>query len=350
MLLNMMTFGRKARFLAICAVIPAAIAGQAAAVETIRVNSVTPNDPGNVDTKKIMDIAERVKEKSNGELVLEIHYSSSLVPHAQAFEAVTQGLIDAYYDSPNHAAGRVPEADIFSLPLNFADHDDFVAKTRGCIDAILDERYAAQGARFVGSYPGSGTTIIMSRDRLAAVSDLEGKKIRVFGPAMADLMTEVGASPVYIPFPELEVALNRGVADGYMTSWGTMATFPGIRKESKYVIWPPVQGSLATGLVLNKARYDSLAPELQTALDEAVDEAIRAAPAFLAEQEDEARELLAQHDVEIVDLPEEEAAKLMAAAEPVWNSWAEKVAAADRAGGEARAERLLSVLREGCGA
>jgi TRAP-type C4-dicarboxylate transport system substrate-binding protein len=339
---------RLAKTLVAGIVLPMLLVWQAEAAEVIRVNSVTPNNPDNIDTAQLLAFADRVKAKSNGELELEIHWSSSLVPQQQAFDAVTSGIVDANWFSANHYAGQIPETDLFALPFNFADHADFIAKMSGCIDAVLDKQFLAQGAKYIGSFPSSGAAIIMSAEKVTTKAELSGKKIRVIGPAQADFVTNLGASPVYVSFSELEVSLDRGVVDGFITGWATMATFPGLRRASKFVTWPPLQGSLGISFVMNGAKFDSLPPELQTALKDAAAETINDGPAWFAKKEGEAEKILADDGVALTEMPAAEYDSFKQASAPVWDTFVEKVSSAGGDEGKARAEMIASTLRNGC--
>lgn len=334
--------------LAVALVAPATLSSHVNAAEIIRVNSVTPNNPENIDTAQLLAFADRVKEKSNGELELELHWSSSLVPQQQAFDAVTSGIVDANWFSANHYAGQVPETDLFALPFNFTDHADFVAKMSGCVDPILDEQFVPKGARYIGSFPSSGAAIIMSKDKVTKKAELAGRKIRVIGPAQADFVTNLGASPVYIPFSELEVSLDRGVVDGFITGWATMATFPGLRRASKFVTWPPLQGSLGISFVMNSGKFDSLSPELQKALKDAAQETIDNGPAWFAGKEEAAKKILADDNVELAEMAPGEYDSLKEASVSVWAAYVEKLGAAGGDEGRARAEKISAALQKGC--
>jgi TRAP-type transport system periplasmic protein len=316
----------------------------ASAQTVLRLNSVTPNDPGNIDTAQLQKLAERVEEKSGGELVLDIHYSSSLVPQDQAFDAVSSGIVDATWFTGSHYASQVPEMDLYSLPFNFASHTDFAEKhLEAGINEILDEALREKGVEYISGFPSSAMTLIMTDKEVKNKEDLAGLQIRVFGPALATATELLGASPVYIPFSELEVALDRGVADGYFTGWGTMATFPGLRRVSKYVIWPPFQGSLGISLVVNKAKYDSLDPELQQALNEAAAEVVREGEEWFAEKEAAARETLATEGVEFTELSEEEYGEWRETISPIWQDYIEKARSQSEAAGE-RAEKIVNIV------
>ena len=51
------------------------------------------------------------------------------------------------------------------------------------------------------------------RDKFATISDLKGKKVRIFNKTQADFVSALGAETITMPFPEVVPALQRGVVD-----------------------------------------------------------------------------------------------------------------------------------------
>jgi TRAP-type C4-dicarboxylate transport system substrate-binding protein len=65
--------------------------------------------------------------------------------------------------------------------------------------------------------------VVWCRVPISGLSDLKGKKVRVFNKTMTDFVQAVGASAVSMAFAEVVPALQRGVVDCAVT--GTMSGF-----------------------------------------------------------------------------------------------------------------------------
>jgi len=335
----------RALFAGLC--VAGAIAAQAASAQVvIKVNSVTPNNPDNPDTAQLMRIAERVTAKSGGKLRLELHWSSSLIPQDRAFDGLANGLVDATWFTGSHFAGQVPEADLYSLPFNFDSHTDFARKhyEQG-LNGLLDDAFRAHGLKIVGGFPSSAMALIMRTKPVNSRATIAGTKIRVFGPALAEVVQRLGASPVYVPFSELEVALDRGVADGFFTGWLTMAGSPGLRRVSKHVTWPPLQGSLGISFTMSLAKYNSLADPLKKALADAASEIAYEGQAWFKPMEDRARGELTASGITFAEMSADEVAAWKAAIDPIWKSYIDKAQKRNAASGE-RAAKIVKVLQQ----
>jgi TRAP-type transport system periplasmic protein len=320
-------------------------APEVSAQVVIKVNSVTPNSMQNSDTAQLVRLAERVEAKSGGKLKLELHYSSSLIPQDRAFDGLSAGLIDATWFTGSHFSSQVPESDVYSLPFNFESHSDFARKHFDLgLNAILDDAFQKSGIKYVSGFPSSAMALITRTKPVSTRDAMKGMKIRVFGPALAEAVERLGGSPVYVPFSELEVALDRGVADGFFTGWLTMAGSPGLRRVSKYVTWPPLQGSLGISLCMNLAKYNSLPDSLKKALLDASEEVAREGQAWFKPMEDSARGELTAAGIQFVDATPAELGSWKSSLEPIWKSYVDKARARNAQSGE-RAAKIIKVLQ-----
>ena len=311
----------------------------------IKVNSVTPNSLQNSDTAQLVRLAERVAAKSSGKLTLELHYSSSLIPQDRAFDGLSAGLVDATWFTGSHFASQVPEADVYSLPFNFDSHSDFARKHFDLgLNAILDDAFQKSGIKYISGFPSSAMALITRTKPVNTRDAMKGMKIRVFGPALAEAVDRLGGSPVYVPFSELEVALDRGVADGFFTGWLTMAGSPGLRRVSKYVTWPPLQGSLGISLCMNLAKFNSLPDPLKKALLDASEEVAREGQAWFKPMEDSARGELTAAGIQFVDATPAELGAWKSTLEPLWKSYVDKARSRNAQSGE-RAAKIIKVLQ-----
>ena len=70
------------------------------------------------------------------------------------------------------------------------------------------------------------------RDKFATISDLKGKKVRIFNKTQADFVSALGAETITMPFPEVVPALQRGVVDCALTGSlsGNLAGWPEVTK------------------------------------------------------------------------------------------------------------------------
>ena len=70
----------------------------------------------------LLAVAERLKERTNGRLILEPHPAGALVPAKEEFNAVKRGMVPIGVTSAAYPLSQVPLMNVASgLPLNFGD-------------------------------------------------------------------------------------------------------------------------------------------------------------------------------------------------------------------------------------
>src|SRR5690606_7465652 len=80
---------------------------------------------------------------------------------------------------------------------------------RDVIDRQMQKNWNAKLLAFGGNTP----QVFWCRDEVKGLSDLKGKKIRVFNSTMRDFLSGLGATAVSMAFAEVVPALNNGVVD-----------------------------------------------------------------------------------------------------------------------------------------
>ena len=86
--------------------------------------------------------------------------------------------------------------------------------------------------------------VFWCREKITGLSDLKGKKVRVFNKTQTDFVSAVGGETVTMPFPSVVPALQRGVVDCALTGTlsGNTAGWPEV---SKYLFPLAVGWSIA---------------------------------------------------------------------------------------------------------
>ena len=97
---------------------------------------------------------------------------------------------------------------------------------------------------------------------VATVEDFKGFKIRTSGLITTMAMKLLGASPLTIPNAEIMEALSRGTVDAIQTSRGWALGF-GLADVCTNVSFWRFQSVFGGMLVVNKAKFDALPPDLK---------------------------------------------------------------------------------------
>lgn len=114
-------------------------------------------------------------------------------------------------------------------------------------------------------YPGQ---MFFCNTPMSGIGDFEGKKVRVYTPAMASLVEELGAIGVTLAFPEVYQALQRGVIDCAIT--GSMAGNTAKWPEVSTHFYPLAIGWGMQAHVANLDFWNSLEPDAREFLAEQI--------------------------------------------------------------------------------
>jgi TRAP-type C4-dicarboxylate transport system substrate-binding protein len=101
-------------------------------------------------------------------------------------------------------------------------------------------------------------------------SDLRGMKVRAPTRQTTKMLAALGATPVGMPVPQVPEALSKGVIDGTLLPYEVMPALK-VDELTKYHSEPDAsQPMIYTSvfiLAMNKARYESLPPDLKKVID-----------------------------------------------------------------------------------
>ncbi len=103
--------------------------------------------------------------------------------------------------------------DLVGLNPTYAAGRKTMAEFAPVVDRRLQERF---NTKLLGIWP-FGPQVLFCKPKIAQLSDLAGKKVRVYDQNLANFVAKVGGTPVPIGFPEVHQSLARGVVDCAIT-------------------------------------------------------------------------------------------------------------------------------------
>ncbi|CAH0525730.1 TRAP transporter substrate-binding protein [Vibrio hippocampi] len=163
--------------------------------------------------KGMVIFAEKVEEKSKGELKVKIFANGMLGSERDQAEQVVTGAIDMAKINGSLAESFEPTFKAVSIPFLFrsAEHmHDFIRS-----DAAEKMLKSSAGKGFLGlTFYDSGSRSFYSSKPINSPDDLAGLKIRVpESPTMIEMVRLLGAKATPVPFTEVYTALQQGVID-----------------------------------------------------------------------------------------------------------------------------------------
>lgn len=172
-------------------------------------------DPSHPVHQAMVFMAERVAEKSDGAMRIDIYPSQQLGTERQLLELLQLGSLGITKVASAVLEGFAPSYKVLSLPYLFRDEAHRFAVLEGEIGQrlLLDgEQYWLRGLTFYDA----GSRSFYTKDRpIRTPDDLAGLKIRTLESAtQVQMINQLGGSATPISWGELYTALQQGVVDG----------------------------------------------------------------------------------------------------------------------------------------
>ena len=243
-------------------------------------------------------LKEELQQRSNGRMDLEIFPSSQLGPEADMIQQMQSGAVDFGFVTTAYLATRTKELNAWMMPFLFEDISDAL-KMRGSDSANellgLFEEQGVMGMDwlFTGSH-----SLLMKSGVMDTPEAFKGKKIRAPGSEVAnDFYSELGASPVPMPLPEVYQGLQTGVVDGVNASADSAYTQKFHEVGKDYTLLN--QFAFNAAVLMSKVKFDSLSPEDQKIVQEAMKAAIDYGNQLAIEENDKNLKLLEEEGLQI---------------------------------------------------
>jgi TRAP-type C4-dicarboxylate transport system substrate-binding protein len=99
---------------------------------------------------------------------------------------------------------------------------------------------------------------------VVALADIKGLRLRAANKTVAAALEQIGAVPAVLQVNDVMPAVQAGQLDGIVTNWGN--PLPGFNDSMKFHTEVQFYSS-AFFIVMNRARYDGLPPDIRGALD-----------------------------------------------------------------------------------
>ncbi len=222
--------------------------------------------------KAMVYMAERVREKSGGRMIVEIYPSEQLGSEKESIEALQLGYMAMTKTSSAPIEGFVPKMKIFGIPYLFRDSEHFWKVMKGPIGKELLLAGESKGLRGL-CYYDAGARSFYAKKAINSPADLKGLKIRVQSSIMSMKMIDaMGGSSTPIPFGELYTALDQGVVDGAENNPPSFYTSRHYEVCKFYSL--DEHTMLPDILAISTRVWNKLTPQFQQVLQEAVDESV----------------------------------------------------------------------------
>jgi TRAP-type transport system periplasmic protein len=268
--------------------------------------------------------ADEVKAATGGKLEILVRPAGELPFRAtELVKTTSAGQVQLAAAYQGFISGEVPIASMASLPFLVRNADE-LEKVWPIIEKYTNPAFAKRGVRTLFWHTWPEQNIFGKGKPIKTIADFAGRKIRSTDGKQAEMLKQLGASSVNLTTAEVPVAMERGVADGFLT-----AAFNVIgAKWYEFTEWAWM-GEVHIGgpdyLIMNIAAYDKLPADVKAKLDEvaaAFGPKMRAMN--LGDEKGAIEALKTQHKVAVYAPPKEVVEELTSRMKPYWESWSKQ--------------------------
>jgi len=247
--------------------------------------------------KAMVYMAEKVAEKSQGRMKVEIFPSEQLGTEKECIEALQLGYMAVTKTSTAVMEGFVPRMRIFGIPYLFRDSEHYWKVLKGPIGRQLLLAGQSKGLRGLCFYD-AGARSFYAKKKIKSPEDLKGLKIRVMKSVMSMKMVEaMGGSPTPIAWGELYTSLDQGVVDAAENNPPSFRTSRHYEVCNYYILDEHTR--LPDILIISTRVWEALTPEFQKVLQQAVDESVEYQRKIWAEAEENDMEIVKAAGVQV---------------------------------------------------
>lgn len=211
----------------------------------------------------------KVEKESNGRIKFEGYPAMQLggTP-PNLYDQARDGVVDISWTLPGLTGGRFPRTEVFELPFIMRDAEGASRAAWEYFTTVIPDEFKDTQTL---AFHTHGAGLLHSKNKLIKTpADLRGMKVRGPTRQATKLLGHIGATPVGMPLPSIPDALSKGTIDACALPWEVISSVK-VHELTKYHSeFPASSGALYTSMFvmsMNKAKYESLAPELRKVID-----------------------------------------------------------------------------------
>lgn len=182
------------------------------------------------------------------------------------YDAVLDGLADAAMAIPGYTPGRFPLIELGELPLIVDDPRIGAGAFYRFYKKHLAPRNVFKGVHVLSAFTVSAGQIFTVKRSIDRLDDLRGLKLRSPVSSTTATIQALGAVPVAKPVNELYELLSNGVLDGSLSGAEQVNTYRLSEVTRHLTLVPGGLYNTVLVVVMNEAKWNSIAPADQEAI------------------------------------------------------------------------------------
>ena len=212
---------------------------------------------------------DKLAKESANKLKCQIYPSMQLGGSPpQLYDQAKDGVADVIWTVAGYSAGRFPKIEVFELPFMMTNAEATSRAAWEYFDKYDRDEFKDTHILAVQVHgPGN---IYTTNKQIKTMADFKGLKLRAPTRLTSKMLAMMGATPVGMPVPAVPEALSKGVIDGAVIPYEVAPAIK-VNELTKYTAETDRKfNALYTTVfvvAMNKAKYESLSPDLKKVLD-----------------------------------------------------------------------------------
>ncbi len=212
---------------------------------------------------------DKVEKDSGGRIKFEGYPAMQLggTP-VQLYDQAKDGVVDIIWTLPGNTAGRFPRVEVFELPFMMNNAEATSRAYWEYVQTVAQDEFKDTQVLALQVH---GPGMFHTKDKLIKTADdLRGQKMRGPTRQITKMLGYLGATPVGMPLPQIPDSLSKGTIDGCVIPWEVVPSVKVHELTRFHSEFDPAGGALYTTtfvMAMNKAKYNSLAPDLKKVID-----------------------------------------------------------------------------------
>ena len=275
--------------------------------------------------KMLAQWVDDVQTMSNGEITVEMFYSSSVVATTETFDAAINGIVDCDATGGAYQTGKNPAFQFVGDLMGGYDTawQQYSWLYHGGGYDAAQELYNEQNMQLIG-WSIYGQESLSSSKPIAGFADLEGWKSRSPPGMETEIFEELGASPIVMDFTEIFTALETGIIDGADASGLANNVGLGLYDIVKHATYPGFHSMPSDHLACNKDVWDGMTEQQRRIVDTAWQKLAFQIALFNEKANSEAAAKLQAEGVTLYAWSDEDRKKFREGAQVAWERWGDK--------------------------
>jgi TRAP-type C4-dicarboxylate transport system substrate-binding protein len=168
-----------------------------------------------------LDVKKAIEERSGGKITVDVVWGQAIASYDDVDDALADGRVDLAFTLPSYTPAEYPAFDALGTAMSTLPSSpvasDLAANAAGVQTAWETPEVLAEfeDKDLVPLIPmlAAGGYSTMCSESMTSADDWKGQQIRVGSAAAGKQVTDLGATPVSLSFPEAYEALQRGTVD-----------------------------------------------------------------------------------------------------------------------------------------